>query len=81
MTKVPTRATRLSVARPRTSPTCQLHASEYIEALAEARQRIWDRDHYSAYHSYPSAENRERLVGLAVAECLSISELHRPPSS
>ena len=31
--------------------------------------RIWDRDHYSAYHTLPTAENRERLAGVAFAEC------------
>lgn len=40
--------------------------------------RIWDRDHYSAYHAMPSQENRERLIGLAVAERTSqYLSLHR----
>ena len=34
---------------------------------------FWDKEHHSLYHSYPSSENRERLVGLAVAECRFIS--------
>ena len=40
---------------------------------AEIAIRIWDRDHHTAYHTYPTQENRERLVGLAVAERESVS--------
>jgi hypothetical protein len=40
---------------------------------------LWDRDHYTAFHSYPSQENRERLVGLAVAECKWATAPRRPP--
>lgn len=43
-------------------------ADEDAHPLADS---LWDRDHYTAFHSYPSQENRERLVGLAVAECKS----------
>ncbi|TYJ53459.1 hypothetical protein B9479_005903 [Cryptococcus floricola] len=41
-------------------------------AAAYQAYLIWDRDHYSAYHANPSQENRERLVGLAVAELFSL---------
>ncbi|GFZ50582.1 hypothetical protein JCM24511_08339 [Saitozyma sp. JCM 24511] len=42
---------------------------------------LWDRDHYTAFHSYPSQENRERLVGLAVAELFSLWDRVQPRSS
>ncbi|KAK4684545.1 hypothetical protein P7C73_g5629, partial [Tremellales sp. Uapishka_1] len=42
---------------------------------------IWDRDHYSQFHAFPSNENRERLVGLAVAELFSLWDKVSPRSS
>ncbi|WWC88376.1 uncharacterized protein L201_003287 [Kwoniella dendrophila CBS 6074] len=50
-------------------------------AAAYQAYLIWDRDHYSAYHSNPSQENRERLVGLAVAELFSLWDQVQPRSS
>ncbi|KAI9634802.1 uncharacterized protein MKK02DRAFT_27944 [Dioszegia hungarica] len=41
----------------------------------------WDRDHHSLYHSYPSSENRERLVALAVAELFRLWDAAQPRSS
>ena len=41
------------------------HSGQGLELTAA---RFWDKEHYSHYHSFPSHENRERLVGLAVAE-------------
>ncbi|WRT68064.1 uncharacterized protein IL334_005039 [Kwoniella shivajii] len=50
-------------------------------AAAYQAYLIWDRDHYSAYHANPSQENRERLVGLAVAELFSLWDRVQPRSS
>ncbi|WVR06608.1 hypothetical protein IAU60_003640 [Kwoniella sp. DSM 27419] len=50
-------------------------------AAAYQAYLIWDRDHYSAYHSYPSQDNRERLVGLAVAELFSLWDRVQPRST
>ncbi|WWD18734.1 hypothetical protein CI109_103188 [Kwoniella shandongensis] len=50
-------------------------------AAAYQAYLIWDRDHYSAYHSMPSQENRERLVGLAVAELFSLWDRVQPRST
>ncbi|OXG43483.1 hypothetical protein J010_06626 [Cryptococcus neoformans] len=50
-------------------------------AAAYQAYLIWDRDHYSAYHAMPSQENRERLVGLAVAELFSLWDRVQPRST
>nr|ODN91615.1 hypothetical protein L204_05601 [Cryptococcus depauperatus CBS 7855] len=50
-------------------------------AAAYQAYLIWDRDHYSAYHASPSQENRERLVGLAVAELFSLWDRVQPRST
>ncbi|WVQ65379.1 uncharacterized protein L199_003555 [Kwoniella botswanensis] len=50
-------------------------------AAAYQAYLIWDRDHYSAYHANPTQENRERLVGLAVAELFSLWDRVQPRSS
>nr|XP_019013046.1 uncharacterized protein I206_02543 [Kwoniella pini CBS 10737]OCF51827.1 hypothetical protein I206_02543 [Kwoniella pini CBS 10737] len=50
-------------------------------AAAYQSYLIWDRDHYTAFHSMPSQENRERLVGLAVAELFNIWDKVQPRSS
>ncbi|KAK8858843.1 hypothetical protein IAR55_003073 [Kwoniella newhampshirensis] len=50
-------------------------------AAAYQAYLIWDRDHYSAYHTNPSQENRERLVGLAVAELFSLWDRVQPRST
>ncbi|WVQ73421.1 hypothetical protein IAR50_002993 [Cryptococcus sp. DSM 104548] len=50
-------------------------------AAAYQAYLIWDRDHYSAYHANPTQENRERLVGLAVAELFSLWDRVLPRST
>ncbi|WVQ96292.1 hypothetical protein IAU59_003396 [Kwoniella sp. CBS 9459] len=50
-------------------------------AAAYQAYLIWDRDHYSAYHANPTQDNRERLVGLAVAELFSLWDRVQPRSS
>ncbi|KIR53035.1 hypothetical protein I315_04493 [Cryptococcus gattii Ru294] len=50
-------------------------------AAAYQAYLIWDRDHYSAYHAMPSQENRERLIGLAVAELFSLWDRVQPRST
>ncbi|RSH90844.1 hypothetical protein EHS25_010019 [Saitozyma podzolica] len=50
-------------------------------AAAYQAYLLWDRDHHTAFHSYPSQENRERLVGLAVAELFSLWDRVQPRSS
>jgi hypothetical protein len=42
-------------------------AAQWVETHADGR-RIWDRDHWSIYHSFANDQNRQRLVALAVAE-------------
>lgn len=34
-----------------------------------ANPRWWDHEHSQLYHQSPTAENRDRLVALAIAEC------------
>ncbi len=63
--------TRPLVAQQLTKLSCEL-LSYLPYARAKSTISIWDRDHHSAYHSYPTQENRERLVGLAVAERESV---------
>jgi len=63
------RGTRHWAEQPHTTLGCELTQSLAFNQLTD---RIWDRDHHSLYHQYPTQENCQRLIGLACAERESI---------